>query len=44
MEEVGVEFAKEAVEFTLYAGRRTVGAKDVKMAYKKFREDRSIRV
>ena len=44
MEEVGVEVAKEAIGFTLYAGRRTVRAKDVKMAYKKFKEDRNIRV
>jgi len=44
LEEVGVEVAKEAVEFTLYAGRRTVRAKDVKMAYKKFKEDRNIRI
>ena len=44
LEEVGVEVAKEAIDFTLYAGRRTVRAKDVKMAYKKFKEDRNIRI
>ena len=44
LEEAGVEIAKEAIEFTLYAGRRTVRAKDVKMAYKKFKEDRNIRI
>jgi len=44
MEKIGVEIAKEAIEFTLYAGRRKVRAKGVKMAYKKFKEDRNIRI
>lgn len=34
LEEVGAEIAKGAIEFTLYAGRRTVKAKDIKAAYK----------
>jgi len=32
---VGVEIAKEAIEFTLYAGRRTVRVKDIKAAHEK---------
>ena len=35
LEKAGVEIAKEAVEFTLYAGRRTVREKDIKAAYEK---------
>ena len=35
LEEAGVEIAKEAIEFTLYAGRRTVREKDIKAAYEK---------
>ena len=35
LEEVDVEIAKEAIEFTLYAGRRTVRAKDIRAAYEK---------
>jgi len=35
LEEVGAEIAKDAIEFTLCAGRRTVKAKDIKAAYKK---------
>jgi len=33
LDEVGIEIAKEAIEYTLHAGRRTVRAKDIKAAY-----------
>lgn len=35
LEEVGVDIAREALYFTLHAGRKTVRAKDVKAAYEK---------
>lgn len=35
LDEVGIEIAKEAIEYTQYAGRRTVRAKDIKAAYEK---------
>ena len=35
LEEVGVEIAREAIEYAMHAGRRTVRAKDVKAAYEK---------
>jgi len=44
LEKVGVELAKEAVDHTFYAGRRTVRAKDVKAAYKKFKTERKLRI
>ncbi len=35
LEEVGVKIGKEALEFTMYAGRKTVKGKDVKIAAEK---------
>ncbi|MDH5795556.1 MAG: NFYB/HAP3 family transcription factor subunit [Candidatus Bathyarchaeota archaeon] len=36
LEELGVEIGEEALDITMYAGRRTVRGKDVKMAAEKF--------
>ena len=35
LEEIGVRIGKEALEFTMYAGRKTMRGKDVKIAAKK---------
>ena len=35
LEEIGVKVGEEALEFTMYAGRKTVRGKDVKIAAKK---------
>jgi len=35
LNEVGIKIAKEAIEYTHYARRRTVRAKDIKAAYEK---------
>ena len=35
LEDVGVKIGKEALEFSMYAGRKTVTGKDVKIAAKK---------
>ena len=35
LEEVGVKIGKEALEFTMYAGRKTMKGKNVKIAAKK---------
>ena len=35
LEEMGVKIGREAVDFAMYAGRRTVRAKDVRIAAKK---------
>jgi histone H3/H4 len=35
LEEIGVSIGKEALEFMMYAGRKTVKGKDIKIAAKK---------
>jgi len=35
LEEIGVKIGEEALEFIMYAGRKTVRGKDVKIAAKK---------
>ena len=35
LEEIGVKVGEEALEFTMYAGRKTVRGRDVKIAAKK---------
>jgi len=38
LDEIGVKIVKEALDYALYAGRRTLKAKDVKMAASKLFE------
>ncbi|MEM3041804.1 MAG: NFYB/HAP3 family transcription factor subunit [Nitrososphaerota archaeon] len=38
LEKVGVKIAKDAVEYMMHAGRRTLKAKDIKIAAKKVSE------
>ena len=39
--EIGIKIAKEALDYMMHAGRRTIKAKDIKAAYKKlFRAER----
>jgi histone H3/H4 len=35
MEEIGVKIAKEALDFALHAGRKTIKAEDIEIAAKK---------
>lgn len=36
LEEVGLKIAKEAIDYTMHAGRKTVKDRDIKIAAKKF--------
>jgi len=40
LEEVGVKIAKNALEYMMHAGRRTLKAKDIEIAAKKIFESR----
>jgi histone H3/H4 len=35
LEEVGVKIAKEALDFAMHAGRKTIKAEDIEIAFKK---------
>lgn len=35
LEEIGIKIAKEALDFTMHAGRKTVKAEDIEIAAKK---------
>ncbi len=35
LEEIGIKIAKEALDFALHSGRRTIKAKDIEIAAKK---------
>ena len=38
LEKIGMKIAKEAFDFSLHAGRKTVKGRDIKIAAKKFME------
>jgi len=42
LEEVGVKISKDALEYMMHAGRRTLKARDVKIAAKKMSESRRL--
>jgi histone H3/H4 len=35
LEEVGVKIAREALDFAMHAGRKTIKSEDIEIAYKK---------